>query len=325
MRSEIKALPEIFLQRLRRIVPSQKWDEIANTFAQEKPTTFRINTLKADAKVVVETLSGKGFQLHPVSWYPDAFVIRKGSLRDLQDTEIYKQGHIYVQSLPSMVPPLVLAPQPGERVLDLTAAPGSKTTQMACLMKNEGSILANDNNKPRFFRLKSNVELQGAANVELALYYGETFGKKYPENFDKILLDAPCSAEGRFLASEPSSFGYWKPSKVYEMAKKQKKLLFSALHALKPGGTLVYSTCTYAPEENEGVLNWALQKFGNAIQIESISLKLPNQIPGVSAWEKDVFDMAVKKSVRILPNIQMEGFFVAKISKSGSFPDPVVR
>lgn len=319
MRSEIKLLPSDFLERLKHILPSQKWDELVNTFADKKPTTFRINTLKTNSNAVEEKLSGKGFQMHRVSWYPDAFLIRKGTLRDLQETDVYKQGEIYVQSLPSMIPPLVLQPEAGDNVLDLTAAPGSKTTQMACLMKNKGRILANDSNKPRFFRLKSNVESQGAKNIELSLHYGETFGKKFPETFDKILLDAPCSAEGRFNTSEPSSFGYWKTSKVYEMAKKQKKLLFSALHALKPGGTLVYSTCTYAPEENEGVLNWALQKFGAAVRIEPISFHLPNQMSGIASWEKESFDPAVRKAIRILPNQQMEGFFVAKLLKPASF------
>ncbi len=316
MRSEIKNLPPVFLERLKRIFPFSKWDELVNTFAQEKPTTFRVNTLKAKSAEIEEKLSGSGFQIHRISWYPDAFLIRKGTLRDLQATDFYKKGEIYVQSLPSMIPPLVLLPASGDYVLDLTAAPGSKTTQMACLMNGEGKILANDNNKPRFFRLKSNVELQGAPNIELSLHYGETFGKKFPETFDKILLDAPCSAEGRFEASEPSSFGYWKPSKVYEMAKKQKKLLFSALHALKPGGTLVYSTCTYAPEENEGVLNWALQKFGDAVKVEPVSVQLPNQMSGITSWEKESFNPAVKKAVRILPNQQMEGFFIAKLSRS---------
>jgi len=315
MRSEVKNLPEKFLARLQKIIPSQKYDNIANTFAMEKPTTFRVNTLKRTVHEVREKLQCSGFRLENVSWYPDAFILRDGRLRDLQETEIYKKGEIYVQSLPSMIPPLVLNPQPGENVLDLTAAPGSKTTQMACLMNGKGRLLANDNNKVRFYRMKANVELQGAAFVELSLRYGEVFGREYPNQFDKILLDAPCSAEGRFEAKDPSTFGYWKPAKVHEMSQKQKKLMYSAVSALRAGGILVYSTCTYAPEENEGVLDWALSKFPDQIELESISFSLPNQMAGIGAWEGKTFNPAVRKAVRILPNAQMEGFFVTRLRK----------
>lgn len=315
MRSEIKNLPEKFLIRLQKIIPSQKFDNVANTFAMEKPTTFRVNTLKRTVSDVREKLQNSGFRLEPVSWYPDAFILRDSRLRDLQETDIYKKGEIYVQSLPSMIPPLVLNPQPGENILDLTAAPGSKTTQIACLMKAQGRLLANDNNKVRFYRLKANVELQGAACVELSLRYGEVFGREYPNEFDRVLLDAPCSAEGRFEAKDPSTFGYWKPSKVHEMAQKQKKLIYSAVSALRSGGALVYSTCTYAPEENEGILDWALSKFPDEIELENIAFSLPNQMAGLGAWEDKTFNPSVRKAVRILPSAQMEGFFVACLRK----------
>jgi NOL1/NOP2/sun family putative RNA methylase len=315
MRSEVKNLPEKFLARLQKIIPSQKFDNIANTFAMEKPTTFRVNTLKRPVQEVREKLQSSGFRLESVAWYPDAFILRDGRLRDLQETDIYKKGEIYVQSLPSMVPPLVLDPQPGEKILDLTAAPGSKTTQIACLMKAQGRLLANDNNKVRFYRMKANVELQGASFVELSLRYGEIFGREYPNQFDRVLLDAPCSAEGRFEAKDPSTFGYWKPAKVHEMAQKQKKLMYSAVSALRAGGILVYSTCTYAPEENEGILDWALSKFPDQMELENISFSLPNQMAGLGTWDEKTFHPSVRKSVRILPNAQMEGFFVARLRK----------
>lgn len=318
MRSEIQKLPKDFLDRLRMIVPQSKWDAIANMFAEPKPTTFRVNTLKAKTVSVRETLERIGFRIEGISWYPDAFVLKEGRLRELQETEIYKNGEIYVQSLPSMIPPLVLAPQPGELILDLTAAPGSKTTQMACLMKGQGKIVANDNNKIRFYKLKANLDLQGAKNVEPTLRYGEVFGREHPETFDKVLLDAPCSAEGRFNVREPASYGYWKVPKVYEMARKQKKLLSSALSALKIGGFLVYSTCTFAPEENEGVLAWALEKFGDVIRIDKIQFALPNQMSGLSSWEGETFNPLVKHAIRILPTEQMEGFFVARLLKTKS-------
>ena len=132
MRSEVQSFPKLFLDRLRKIVPPHKFDVIANTFAAPKPSTFRANSLKASRGAVRKQLEAEGFRLAEVSWYPDAFVLRAGRLRELEKTEVYRNGKIYVQGLSSMIPPLVLDPKPGECVLDLTAAPGSKTTQMAC-------------------------------------------------------------------------------------------------------------------------------------------------------------------------------------------------
>lgn len=323
MKSEVQKLPELFLERLRHIIPTQKWDALANTFAEPKPTTFRVNTLKARPEMIQERLEHQSFRLERVSWCPGAFILRRGGLRELQETEIYKKGEVYVQSLSSMIPPLVLDPQPGETVLDLTAAPGSKTTQMAALMRGEGQIVANDNDRIRFFKLKANVELQGTSNVELKSYPGEQFGRHRPNYFDRVLLDAPCSAEGRFLVREPSTFRYWKAAKVKEMVRKQKNLILSALHSLKPGGTLVYSTCTFAPEENEGVITWLLEKadqHGMPVEVGAARHAPPirflaNQMPGLSTWEGESFHPSVRNSVRILPTFQMEAFFIAALRK----------
>ncbi len=316
MKAEAKALPSVFLEKLKRIIPVQKWDEVANTFTEVKPTTFRINTLKASPDVLRERLEHLGFRLEKVSWYPEAFILRSGRLRELQETEAYRKGEIYVQSLSSMLPPLVLDPQPGDTLLDLTAAPGSKTTQMACMMKGEGKITANDNNKIRFFKLKANLEMQGASNVELSMRHGELFGRDFPESFDRILLDAPCSAEGRFNTDEPATYKYWKPAKIKEMARKQKNLIISAVRALRPGGVLVYSTCTFAPEENEGVLDWLKGKFEEGIQVEKITLPFLNQARGISKWEGKNFHPSVQNALRIIPTNLMEGFFLAKLRKS---------
>ena len=316
MRSEVQRLPEIFLERLRRLIPPQKWDEAANTFTEPKPTTFRINSLRANPALLRERLEHQGFRLEKVSWFPETFILRDGRLRELQETETYQTGQIYVQGLSSMIPAIVLDPLPGENILDLTAAPGSKTTQMACLMKGEGRILANDNNKVRFFKLKANLDLQGARNVELSMRPGELFGRDFPESFDRILLDAPCSAEGRFNVREPASYKYWKLAKIKEMARKQKNLIISAVRALKPGGVLVYSTCTFAPEENETVLHWLTGKFGEAIQIEKIQLPFSNQAGGMSQWENETFHPAIRAAVRILPTLTMDAFFLAKIRKN---------
>lgn len=318
MRSEVGRLPELFLKRLQQIIPSQKWNSIANTFTGTKPTTFRVNTLKTTADKVKKALEEQNFWLMGIPWFGDAFLLRKGRQKELEETEIYQEGHIYLQSLSSMIPPLVLGPKPGESILDLTAAPGGKTAQMACLMKGEGMIVANESNKVRYEKLKSNLKTQGAQNVEAVLSYGESFGNKYPEKFDRVLLDAPCSAEGRFYASEPSTYRYWNLDVVKDNAKLQKKLLMSGLKALKPGGVLVYSTCTFSPEENEEVIDFALQSLKDSVELEAFKFPLQNQTPGFTKWQHRPFEPILQRTLRILPTLEMEGFYAARIRKKRS-------
>lgn len=314
MRHEIQRLPKLFLDRLQTIIPSSKWNQVANTFSESKPTTFRVNTLKTLAEEIRNSLQ-QNFQLSKVSWFSGAFILKKGRQRDLEKTDAYLNGQIYVQSLSSMIPPLVLDPKPGEAILDLTAAPGGKTTQIACLMKGEGKVVANENDRIRYEKLKISVALQNAQNVKVILSYGESFGNKYPEQFDRVLVDAPCSAEGRFLTSEPSTYRYWNLDKVKDMSKLQKKLLISGLKALKPGGVLVYSTCTFSPEEDEEVIDSALQSFKDSIEPEAIKLNIQNQMPGLTKFKDRPFNSSLKKAIRILPTDEMEGFFIARIRK----------
>jgi 16S rRNA (cytosine1407-C5)-methyltransferase len=156
---------------------------------------------------------------------------------------------------------------------------------------------------------------QGAANVELSLRPGEVIGRHRPAAFDRVLLDAPCSAEGRFCAQEPASFHYWKLSKIHVMARTQRRLLSAGLAALRPGGTLVYATCTFAPEENEAVLQWALEQGRGAVTVEPVRLALRNVLPGLTAWDDQAFDAALARAVRIVPTADMGGFFLARLGK----------
>lgn len=163
-------IPEKFLERLAQIVGPSFLAQIKQTFV-ERPTSFRVNTLKGKKDEVIEVLNQNGFKFERVLWYKDAFILLNKSKRELTDLDIYQEGKIYIQSLASMIPPLVLDPQPGEKVLDLTAAPGSKTSQIAALMEGKGELVANDNNKIRFFKLKHNMEILGV-NVKLRMEHG---------------------------------------------------------------------------------------------------------------------------------------------------------
>ncbi len=214
-----------------------------------------------------------------------------------------------------MLPPLILAPRPGEKILDLCAAPGSKTLQMAAMMDNEGWISAVEAVKDRFFRMKANIEKNGATIVHTYHRDGIKVWRYVPEEFDRVLLDAPCSSEGQFALAEANSYRYWSERKIAEMNRKQKKLLFSAFQCLKPGGTLVYSTCTMAPEENEGVIDWFVKKFAGKVDILDLPLSHDALRPGLISFRGKAYDEAVRRASRILPDRLMEGFFICLLRK----------
>ncbi len=312
----MSSLPPDFIARLPRLVPPDQLDAVLRAFTR-RPTTFRVNTLKTTRDAVLAELAAREFHVEPVAWYADAFILRNKSKRELIETPLYTRGEIYVQSLSSMLPPLVLAPQPNERVCDLTAAPGSKTTQMAALMNNTGEIVANDRSKIRLSKLVANLKLQGVKNVRTRLANGEDLWKKFPEYFDRVLVDAPCSLEGRFEAGNAKSFGDWSLRKVEFLSAIQCHLLRSAVTMTKPGGIIVYSTCTLSPEENERVIDWVLQKEPHRVHVEPIELPLDNVLPGIMQWEQQTFSEQVRHTVRVLPSELMEGFFLARLRKCG--------
>lgn len=302
-------LPEEFMDNLYEMFSPGTVDNILRGIAEKRFTTLRVNNLKYNIQDLMKYFKDINIKFDRVLWYKDALVIKNANEKDLQKLEIYKEGKIYLQSLPSMIPPLVLAPAEGDRVLDLTAAPGGKTTEMASIMNGKGYILANELDKLRCERLKYNVEMQGADIVEVVNGRGEKIGENYKEQFDKVLLDAPCSGEGRFTIYNVQSYKQWSMKTVNELVKTQKKLFKSAYEALKPGGTLVYSTCTLNKLENERIIDWALNNFN--IKQERIDLDIKQAVPAFS----NGFDKNVGKAIRILPSKDMEGFFVAKFTK----------
>ncbi|MCM8783794.1 MAG: RsmB/NOP family class I SAM-dependent RNA methyltransferase [Candidatus Omnitrophica bacterium] len=323
MKNAVYKLPTDFIERMRLIFPSIKFPNLMHTFTEKKPTTFRINSLKIDPREAVDKLKMLGFRIEKVSWYAEAFILKNAGKKELMESELYKEGYIYIQGLSSMLPPLVLAPLPGEIVLDLTSAPGSKTTQMAVLMHNQGRIVAVEQSKERFFKLLNNLKEQGVNNTEAVLCRGENIWLKYKEHFDKVLLDAPCSSEGRFDTTNPRTFLFWKENKVKEMVRKQKRLIFSAVQSAKVGGKILYSTCTFSPEENEGVINWVLQRFKGKIITQKIKLNLPpNIVPGLRKWQGVEFLPEIHHCSRVLPTLEMEGFFLCLLEKINSTHTP---
>lgn len=308
-------LPEEFLNRLERIIPQRNLKTVLEAFCIKQPTSFRANTLKITAPELEKKLVSLGFNIQRVIWYKDAFILVDQPQKILTETDLYKNGFFYVQSLSSMIPPLVLDPRENEMICDITAAPGSKTTQMSALMKNTGKIVANDRSRVRSYKLQANLTSQGVRNAKVTYLAGQVLWKSYPESFDKTLVDVPCSMEGRFLCSYPKSYQNWTQKKVKELGEIQKWILRSAVSATKPGGIIVYSTCTLSPEENEGVIDWILKKEKNVVEVEKIRLDISNSMQGMEEWNDKKFDPRVNRTLRILPSSLMEGFYVAKLRK----------
>ena len=292
--------------------------DVFKTF-KKRPTTFRVNSHFHDANQTINSLKDQGFkvQKHPMSEF--AYVLKNKSKKELMETSEYLDSKIYLQSLASQAPVLALKPKKGAVVLDLTAAPGSKTSQIANLMKKQGNLYGVEINKPRFFKLKHNMEAQGFADPEflkLELTSGVKFCKTTELKFDYILLDAPCSAESRFDFKEPKTYKFWSRHKIKENQSKQKKLLKGAFDVLKENGTLVYSTCTINLKENELQIADFLKKHPNA-KLKEI------QIPGLKKHDlsndliqKYNMPQDINKCFRLMPDNEVEGFFVAKIVKS---------
>ncbi|MFA5059563.1 MAG: RsmB/NOP family class I SAM-dependent RNA methyltransferase [Candidatus Omnitrophota bacterium] len=306
-------LPEIFLQRLREIIPPEEFEYRYQLFSQRRALSLRVNTLKSNADEVGQILCENGFRFEPVSWYKHVLILQDTLPKDLDTTQILQKGLAYIQSLSSMLPVLALNPQPSENVLDMCAAPGSKTTQIASHMNNQGSIVALDAVRDRCYKLRSVISLLGVSIADVKFLDARKF--KTNMLFDKILVDASCSAEGRFSTLEPKTLAYWSPRKIKEMVHKQRGILLAASRLLKSGGSLVYSTCTFSPEENEGVIDWFLRKTKENFKVEEIQMDFVPRYPSLLSWGQKDFRKEVKNCLRVLPTKDMEGFFITKLVK----------
>lgn len=316
MKNQWQKLPPIFLERLISIVPSTAKESVLESFCHERPTSLRVNTLKIKSDELISRLTKEGFILINVPFWENAFLVKNDTLqKPLVESPLYKEGLFYIQSLSSMIPPLVLAPQKNEKILDLCAAPGSKTTQIAQLVENSGEIIANDNSRIRVFKLIANLKTLGVTNVKTQISHGQTLWSQYPGYFDRSLVDVPCSMEGRFNTHDPKTYEFWSTKKIKELRERQRFLLRSAISATKVGGVIVYSTCTLAPEENEDVIDWILKKEAGKIETEEIKLKKLETQNTLDYFKEKQYSPQVKKSVRILPSETMEGFFIAKLRK----------
>lgn len=304
----------LFERRMRQLLPDDEDFEKFERTVHTGPQNFiRCNTLKTPLEELLARLKKKWEIEQPFPDFPEIILINSNLLPgELGNSLEHLLGYYYIQEISSLMPVLALDTQQNELVLDLFAAPGSKTTQMAARMKNAGTIIANDLKIGRISVLVSNLEKCGVANTIVTRKDAVALCSQFAKNnfkFDKILLDAPCSGEGT-LRSSPKMFLMWNEKVIRNFSRMQKKFLAVAVKCLKKGGTLVYSTCTHAPEENEEVVSFALENF--PLEIETVNLPLKCRA-GILNWEDRIFNKGVEKSCRIYPHDNdSEGFFVAK-------------
>jgi len=301
-------IPDEFIRRYKDLVDNP--EAFFAALQKRMPKAIRINTLKTTRQEVLERLKKYGITATPIPWYQDAFNVDEHTIGTTLD---HFMGYIYIQELASMLPPLLVAEElkSAQKILDACAAPGSKTTQIAA-MAPHAQIIANDSDYMRVKALRANVDKVGAINVIIT----EQDLRRYPqeEKYDLIFLDAPCSAEGTVRKKPDVLTHFWSHKKVTRFENLQKQLIIKCFDLLKDKGTMIYSTCTFSTEENEGVLTYLLKKRPAQLkEIEIPGLKLTH---GVIKWQDKEFDPQVKKAKRLFPHHNNTGgFFLAKITK----------
>ncbi len=274
---------------------------------------IRANTLKIKPEELKVRLERQGFKLTPIPFYKCGFEVEEAPF-EIGKTVEHFLGYYYVQQKASMLPPLILNPEPGEFVLDIAAAPGSKTTQMAQMMQNTGVIVANDVSIERVRALSHNIDKLGVLNTIVTELDGYKFGRFLENRMDKVLIDAPCSAIGT-LHKTYEPLKWWSWGVVGNLVRTQKGLILAGYRALRPGGRMVYSTCTLVPEENEGVVNFLLSRHPEAriLDIPDFGLEMEE---GIIKWKRNTYDERVKKTRRLYPfRNGTEGFYFALIEK----------
>ncbi|WP_026679076.1 MULTISPECIES: RsmF rRNA methyltransferase first C-terminal domain-containing protein [Fictibacillus] len=305
-------LPDDFVQRMNQRLKDEA-EAFLSTYENKKTSGLRVNPLKLTVNAFKELFP---YHLEEVPFCPTGFYYND----DIQPGKhpFHHAGLYYIQEPSAMFVAETLSPKPHERVLDLCAAPGGKTTQLAGMMKNKGLLIANEIHPKRVRALSENVERMGITNCIVTNETPERLAEKFHGFFDKILVDAPCSGEGMFR-KDPEAIQFWSREHVEASAHQQIHILHSAYHMLKEGGTLVYSTCTFSPEENEQTIETFLNEHPDMVLVP---IEKQDGIKcGVPEWTKgNLTDISM--TARLWPHfVKGEGHFVARLKKEGSTPE----
>ena len=294
-------LPEFLIKKLENQYGKSISEKIIEGYSKNRKVTFRVNTLKSSSEKILKVLEENNIKYRHVSWSKEAFILESATESEIEKLAIYKNGEIYLQSLSSMLPPIILNPEKGKDILDMAAAPGGKTTQIAALTQNKAHITACEMNNIRIEKLKYNIEKQGATSVYVMKKDSRNIDNFF--SFDQILLDAPCSGSGTINLNDEVKIT---ENFIEKISKTQFDLLNKAVKVLKKGASMVYSTCSILYEENEKQIEKILNK--NNVEIIPINLEKMEDIP--------LLESRLKGTLLLAPNELYEGFFVAKLRKN---------
>ncbi len=290
---------------LEKMLEEQYGAEIKNKiiegYSSNRKVTLRVNTLKSNLEKIEEVLNKNNIKFEKVSWYENAIIIENANEQEIQNLDIYKNGEVYLQSLSSMLPPIVLAPKEGTDILDMCAAPGGKTTEMAALTNNKANITACEMNKIRAEKLKYNINMQGATRV----FVMEKDARQIDDffSFDSILLDSPCSGSGTLNVEDKNLEKYFTEVLIEKSTKSQIALLKKAVKILKKGSEMVYSTCSILKQENEEIVKQVLKD----VEVVPIDFEGIENLP--------VLKGTLEGTLTVMPTEEYEGFFIAKLRK----------
>jgi NOL1/NOP2/sun family putative RNA methylase len=305
-----------FESRYREILGND-YEKLLSCLNIEPKNCIRINILKVTKEYIKSRLELYGWTLEDVPWFKNALFVNTDGIQNEEltvgKTLEHMLGYFYTQDGSSLVPAIVLDPKPGEKVLDLCAAPGSKTTQMAAMMQNKGIIVANDKSIQRTKALRFNLQRCGVINTIVTTSDGRVFWKNNIK-FDKILVDVPCTGTGKIIGRQGLGvLKMWRKYMAERLSRLQRKLLESAILCLEKNGCIVYSTCSLDPEENENVVNYVIKKYN--MKIEKIKIKGLKFSHGMVKFKNKEFVKEMKNAIRIYPwQNQTEGFFVCKLT-----------
>jgi len=312
-----EALPPLALERFSKLFSIEDYATTLQSFSSDKPITFRTNTIQATEEQVLTELIEAGMKSTPIPWCPLGHQLTLGTIRSLQELPSSMHGGIYIQAASSMLAAHAMQVTSEMRVLDMCAAPGSKTSQLASKMGNQGMLVANDRSRKRLYRLRDILKKQGVKSVEVLCGQGERLGQSHADCFDRVLVDVPCSGESRIRLDKPIRISQWSMHEIDKLSKLQEQLLIAALRCVVVGGVVVYSTCTFAPEENEFVIDKVLSR--NTIDAEVIQIPKhlipPSARAPITTWDGREVSNDVTSSMRIIPDETTTGFFIACIRR----------
>ena len=299
-----RATIEDFKNRLDQIEPT-----LFERLQSKECFSFRVNLHRTTAQDVLYMLKLEGIEPKAVEWSSSSFVLPINQRDLVVKSKPYGQKLIYIQNLSSIFAALSLDVKEQDWVLDLAAAPGGKSLIFSQIANKVSAV---EPDKSRFFMMKRNFKESLVKNIQTYNKDGRYIYKSCPEWFDRVFLDAPCSSEAHIDISK--GITWWNTRRIYKFAKLQKELILSAFNSLKPGGVMIYATCTFAPEENEAVVTHLLKKEPNAKVID-IEHNLTNTQNGLTSWDKDIYHKDCTKTIRFLPDGAFSGFYMAKIVK----------